>query len=170
VPKTIEDYLRLGYPFDVVPAEEGGYLIRYPDLPGCFTQIEAGEDIAAAAEEILQGWIAVALEDGDAIPLPNRSQRASGRFLLRTTRTMHADLVHEAAGEGVSLNAYVNTILAARHRRSVGTQRFSNVIPFNRVGRVNSNAAGTSGVDDREFDAFEVDEERRTETQPVLAV
>lgn len=117
MPHTLEDYVRLGYPFEVIPAEEGGHLVRYPDLPGCFAQVEEGEDVLAVASEILEGWLAVAIEDGDPIPLPGNAHRYSGRFVLRVSRTMHADLAREAERDGVSINAYINTILAARHAR-----------------------------------------------------
>ena len=71
MPQTLDDYLRLGYPFEVIPAKEGGCVVRFPDLPGCFTQVEVGDDILAVASEILAGWLTVALEDGDPIPLPS---------------------------------------------------------------------------------------------------
>lgn len=115
--QTLDAYLRLGYPYEVIPAEEGGHIVRYPDLPGCFTQIEEGEDIAAAATDILTGWLTVALEDGDPIPLPGVTTSHSGRFVLRMPRTLHAALAREAEREGVSINAYNNSILSARHRR-----------------------------------------------------
>ena len=117
MPHTLDDYLRLGYPLEVIPAEEGGHVVRYPDLPGCFAQVENGDDVLAVAAEILEGWLTVAIEDGETIPLPGNAHRYSGRFVLRVPRTMHADLAHEAEREGVSINTYLNTILAARRVR-----------------------------------------------------
>ncbi len=70
VPNKLKNYLRLGYPVEVVPAEEGGCLVRYPDLPGCLAQVEAGDDPSRVASEILEGWLAVPIADGEPIPLP----------------------------------------------------------------------------------------------------
>ena len=69
--QTLDEYLHLGYPFEVIPAGEGGHVVRYPDLPGCFAQVEEGDDIIAVATEILESWLIVAIAAGDPIPLPD---------------------------------------------------------------------------------------------------
>ena len=33
--KTIDYYMSLPYKLEIVPDEEGGYVARYPELPGC---------------------------------------------------------------------------------------------------------------------------------------
>jgi hypothetical protein len=40
----------------------------------------------------------------------------SGTFLVRVPKTLHTELARQAADEGISLNQYVNTILAAAAR------------------------------------------------------
>lgn len=128
MPQTVAEYIRLGYPLEVIPAEEGGHVVRYPDLPGCFTQVEEDDDLLAAAHGLLEDWLTVAIEDGDPIPLPGGSTRYSGRFVLRVPRTMHADLAREADREGVSINAYINIILAARNTRPAPLPRIDDVV------------------------------------------
>lgn len=45
--KTLNDYLKLPYRMEFVRDEaEGGYVVSFPDLPGCIT---CGESLTAAA-------------------------------------------------------------------------------------------------------------------------
>ena len=44
--KTLDEYMQLPYKMEIVPdLEEGGYVVSYPDLPGCLT---CGETIEKA--------------------------------------------------------------------------------------------------------------------------
>lgn len=113
--RTLVDYLGLGYVYEVVPAEEGGSVVRYPDLPGCFAQVEEDEDIRQVARDVLTEWLTLALEDSDDIPVPRAAREYSGRFVLRVPRSMHASLAMAADREGVSTNAYIVSLLAERH-------------------------------------------------------
>ena len=48
--KTLNEYLALPYRMEIVEdREEGGYVVSYPDLPGCLT---CGETIESAVEEL----------------------------------------------------------------------------------------------------------------------
>lgn len=113
--RTLDDYLGLGYVYEVVPAEEGGSVVRYTDLPSCFAQVEEGEDIRQVARDVLTEWLTLALEDGDDIPVPQAAREYSGRFVLRVPRSMHASLATAADREGVSTNTYIVSLLAERH-------------------------------------------------------
>lgn len=68
--ERFSEYPRGEYQFEVIHAKEGGYVVRYPDLPGCFAQVEAGDEPGSIASEILERWLAVAIVDGEPIPLP----------------------------------------------------------------------------------------------------
>jgi predicted RNase H-like HicB family nuclease/DNA-binding XRE family transcriptional regulator len=46
-------------------------LVEFPDCPGCQTFAEPGEDVSAVAQEALEGWLELHLEDGDAPPRPS---------------------------------------------------------------------------------------------------
>lgn len=54
--------------FEVIPCEEGGFVVRFPDLPGCLTQIEWDDDVLVVAEEIYDLWCSTAGEMGQKIP------------------------------------------------------------------------------------------------------
>lgn len=111
-PRTLQDYLDMPYRLEIVPGSYGNFVVSYPDLPGCITQVKRLKDAAPAAQEILQGWLELALEDGQAIPLPRQPEEYSGKFVVRITKSLHRKLVEAAEEEGVSLNAYAAELLA----------------------------------------------------------
>ena len=49
-------------------AEEGGYIVSIPEMPGCVTQAETFEEGLAMIRDALEGLLEVAVEDGDPIP------------------------------------------------------------------------------------------------------
>lgn len=96
----------------------GGYLITFPDLPGCMSD---GETEAEAVENGRDAFIAVvsALADmGRDIPAPSfgpddaAAPGASGKFVARVPKSIHAKLTTRAKAEGVSLNTLVLTLIA----------------------------------------------------------
>ncbi len=105
--RSLDYYLKLNYPVEIVECEEGGYFARVPDLPGCMTQAESMKELLENVREAKEVWLQGALEAGEEIPLPGGEGRCSGRLLLRMPRSLHARLVRDAEREGVSLNQYV---------------------------------------------------------------
>ena len=72
--KTIME--KLMYPFMtrvLLPEEGGGYLIEFPDLPGCMSDGETLEDAIENGKDALQCWIEAAAENGQEIPEPGSS-------------------------------------------------------------------------------------------------
>lgn len=66
--------------YPVVLTKEGSRtLASFPDCPGCQTFAEADEDILKLAQEALEGWLEVGLEDGEVPPKPSKSVRAPAR-------------------------------------------------------------------------------------------
>lgn len=62
--------MKLVYPAVFTPYEDGtgGYVVEFPDLPGCVT---GGDDMAEAvfmAEDAASGWVLIELEDGKTVP------------------------------------------------------------------------------------------------------
>jgi antitoxin HicB len=113
--KPLQYYLDLEYPYTVVP-DDGSYFIRFPDLPGCMTQVENAAEIAVMAEEIRTLWIEGEYEDGASIPEPSAPlSRYSGKFQVRIPKSLHRDLAEQAEHEGMSLNAWVNHLLAEQN-------------------------------------------------------
>ncbi len=111
--RPLEDYLALAYPFQVVADPENGFLVRFPDLPGCFTQVDTVDDIGSMAEEIRTLWIETEYERGADIPKPTYPEEYSGKFNLRLPRSLHRRLAEAADREGVSLNQYAVALLSA---------------------------------------------------------
>ncbi len=108
---------RLDYPFQVRPLGDedgGGYLIEFPDLPGCLSDGETVEEAIANGLDALQSWIATASEFGDPIPPPSRlpEDAYSGRWNMRAPKSLHRRLAERAKAEGVSLNTLAVTLLA----------------------------------------------------------
>jgi antitoxin HicB len=110
--EPLEHYLELQYPFRVEADPDGGYVISFPDLPGCLTQAETADEIGPMAEEARQLWIETEYAEGEPIPAPSYPEEYSGRFNVRLPKSLHRRLVEAAEREGVSLNQYVVATLA----------------------------------------------------------
>ncbi|HZG65383.1 MAG TPA: toxin-antitoxin system HicB family antitoxin [Herpetosiphonaceae bacterium] len=112
--KSLDDYLALGYPFHVLADPDGGYVVIFPDLPGCITQVETLDEVGPMAREISTLWLETAYEQGLEIPLPSYPQEYSGKFNVRLPRSLHRSLAEAAEQEGVSLNQYIVGLLSRR--------------------------------------------------------
>jgi predicted RNase H-like HicB family nuclease len=58
----------LNYTVFLEPAEEGGYIVYVPALPGCTTQGETVEEALDMAKDAIQGYLEVLKELGEEIP------------------------------------------------------------------------------------------------------
>ena len=102
-------------PFEVRPltdAEGGGYLISFPDFAECISDGESVEEAIENGRDALKATIAALKTRKLPIPSPNSGGIASGKFVARVPKTVHAQLATRAKAEGVSLNALVLTFLA----------------------------------------------------------
>lgn len=60
-----------------LPADEGGgYLIEFPDLPGCMSDGETIEEAITNGLDAMRGWIEAMRAEGHPIPKPTRSGAA----------------------------------------------------------------------------------------------
>lgn len=50
------------------PAEEGGYTVHVPALPGCFSEGDTLEEAKANAAEAIKCHVEGLLKDGDPVP------------------------------------------------------------------------------------------------------
>jgi predicted RNase H-like HicB family nuclease len=114
--RPLSFYLGVRYPIQIREQEGGGFFATVPDLPGCIAQGESLGEALDALKENREAWIREAYESGREIPLPEDKRSFSGKFIVRLPRSLHAQLVQAADREGVSLNQYVLTILAAAAR------------------------------------------------------
>jgi len=101
------------YPFELRPLSDddgGGWLIAYPDLPGCMSDGVSPEEAMANGKNALDAWLKAAAEVGREVPSPG--EMPSGKFIARVPRSLHARLTARAKQEGVSMNALVSAFLA----------------------------------------------------------
>lgn len=111
--KTLNEYLKMPYRMEVVEdPEEGGFVVSYPDLPGCITCGETMESAIANAKDARKAWLEAALEDGIKIPEPDSLSDYSGQFKLRLPRSLHRSLAEHSQREGISMNQYCVYLLA----------------------------------------------------------
>jgi antitoxin HicB len=115
--KDLKFYLNLRYPITIHSDPDGGYVAEIEELPGCMTQAETLDEVFKAIEDARQVWINGTYEMGQDIPLPRDMEEHSGKFMLRIPRSLHRNLARAAKREGVSLNQYVTTLLAAGVQR-----------------------------------------------------
>ena len=59
--------------FQFEEAEEGGYAVSVPDLPGCVSEGDTFEEALEMIKDAMSGWLLVAREHGD--PIPDKYQR-----------------------------------------------------------------------------------------------
>ena len=103
------------YPFEVRPLsseEGGGYLISFPDFAECISDGETVDEAIESGHDALKATVAALKAKKLPIPAPNSGGVASGKFVARVPKTVHAQLATRARAEGVSLNALVLTFIA----------------------------------------------------------
>jgi predicted RNase H-like HicB family nuclease len=62
---TIDDYLKMNYPIEVVKDEfEDGYVLSIPLLKGCITTAETIEEGMIMIEDAKREWIKAFVEEG----------------------------------------------------------------------------------------------------------
>ena len=111
--KTIEYYMNLPYKMEIVPnPDEGGYVARYPELPGCMTAGETVESVIKNAADAKKAWLEAALEEGTEIAEPVSLDDYSGQFKLRIPKSLHRTLAMHSKEEGVSMNQYCVYLLS----------------------------------------------------------
>lgn len=103
------------YPCTVrrMSADEGeGYMIEFPDVPGCMSDGSTPEEAIANGRDALKSVLLTKLEFKDPVPRPGAFAAASGQFRQRIPKSLHARLVARASQEGVSLNTLVTAFIA----------------------------------------------------------
>lgn len=115
--KTIEYYMNLPYRLEIIPdLDEGGYIARYPELPGCITVGDTLEETVSHVLDAKREWLTAALEDGRGINEPEKKpDKYSGQFKLRIPRSLHRSLAEHSRAEGISMNQYCLYLLTKNH-------------------------------------------------------
>ncbi len=111
--KTIDEYMRLPYRMEIIPdPDEGGFAVRYPELPGCMTCGNTPEEAVRNAADCKREWLTAAVEEGLPIPEPVHEEEYSGQFKLRIPKSLHKSLAEHSKAEGISMNQYCLYLLS----------------------------------------------------------
>ena len=85
--KTLNDYLVMNYRMEIVEdKDEGGFVVSFPELPGCITCGETIESTANALDA-KKVWLEAAMEEGVEIHEPGSLEDYSGQFKFRIPHT-----------------------------------------------------------------------------------
>lgn len=111
--KTLDDYMTMPYRMEIVEdTAEGGFVVSYPDLPGCITSGETLESAVQNALDAKKSWLIAAMEEGIEIHEPDSLEEYSGQFKLRIPRSLHRLLAEHSQKEGISMNQYCVYLLS----------------------------------------------------------
>ena len=116
--KTVDYYMNLSYKMEIVKDnDEGGYVVSFPELPGCSTIGNTIECAVRNAEDAKRAWLTAALEDGIEISEPDNDNNYSGQFKLRIPKSLHRSLAENSRREGVSMNQYCVYLLSRNNAK-----------------------------------------------------
>jgi antitoxin HicB len=113
VMRELEQYLALPYTIVLRRDEDGDFLTRVEELPGCVSHGATPEEALKNIEEAKEAWIAERIESGQPVPEPPvEDLLPSGKWVQRVPRTLHKRLSELAKRENVSLNQLVTSLLS----------------------------------------------------------
>ena len=70
--KTLNDYMAMSYRMEIVgDKDEGGFVVSYPDLPGCITEGNSLKGAINVARKALGQWRDHLVENKEEIPKPS---------------------------------------------------------------------------------------------------
>lgn len=92
--------------------EEGGFVVSFPDLPGCMSVGDTVEEAYTNAIDAKRAWLEIAIEDGVNINEPTNVDEYSGQFKLRIPKSLHKSLAEHSKQEGISMNQYCLYLLS----------------------------------------------------------
>lgn len=68
---NLEYYMALPYRMELIPdLDDGGFVVVFPELPGCLTMGDTLEEALSNAEDAKREWLTASLEDNYPIPAP----------------------------------------------------------------------------------------------------
>jgi antitoxin HicB len=106
---------RRPYPMRVYQEPDSGdWVAEVIDLPGCLGVGDTPEEAVKVAKGFIKDWLEEALAQGWTVPEPTKRPGASGKFVVRLPRSLHARLQELSEIEGTSLNQLVVSLLSER--------------------------------------------------------
>lgn len=125
-----EVFMRLAYPIDLIPQDEGGYLVSFPDIPEALTEGETKNEALSEATDCLIAALGGYINDRRDIPMPSSPKPGQETVIvpplvsakLALYQAMHeAQITRVALGKrlGVSEGA-VRRLLDLDHKSHIG--------------------------------------------------
>ena len=108
--------------FEITPLREderGGYLIAFPDYPGCMADGETPEAAIAEGRDALASYVATLRELGRPIPLAAKGSEQTLDEPIAAS--VQKALASRANAEGISVRALVARLLAEGLERRAGS-------------------------------------------------
>lgn len=109
--------MKLIYPaiFRPFSDESGGFVVEFPDLPGCVTEGKTLEEAIEMGIDAASGWILGELEDGESIPeaskykdiKPNENEMVN--LLLLDLDSYAEKYGEKAVRKNLTIPAWLNT-------------------------------------------------------------
>jgi antitoxin HicB len=124
----------LSYPVRLKAAEEGGFIVTFPDIPEAITQGEDVEDALHHAADALESALDFYFEDRRSVPAPSKPKR--GQRVI--------DLPVSVAAKVLLLNEMIRQkVRPAELARRIGTtpqevNRLTNIRHTTRIDRVDA--------------------------------
>jgi antitoxin HicB len=112
--KDSQYYASLPYTIIVEPWDDGDgiyWVAKIAELPHCLIHADTPEEAIKEIEEVKRDWIKSNLARGLAIPEPIQ-HKYSGQIRLRMPPSLHRLVSDRAKIEQVSVNQYMNMVLA----------------------------------------------------------
>ncbi len=113
---------KLIYPACFYPAEDGGYTVIVPDLPGCISEGDTLAEALEMATDAASGWILDELESGKPVPPPQNikdirlSHPESFVNLVILDMESYADKYgSKAVRKNLTIPAWLNTFAESQH-------------------------------------------------------
>ena len=91
----------LSYPVNLKAAEEGGFVVTFPDIPEAITQGEDVEDALLHAADALESALEFYFEDGRPVPAPSKPRRGQRMVELPASVAAKVLLLNEIIAQKV---------------------------------------------------------------------
>lgn len=93
------------YPAFVTP-DDGSLIVTFPDLPGCITQVDPGQDFDEVTSEALDLWLEDVLGNRQVPPTPKRHRAPAGSSVrpVRVSATLAAGVLIRQARAAAGLS------------------------------------------------------------------
>lgn len=127
----VDKILDKPYTRRLVPDETGGYVASIFEFPGCIAEGDSAEEAIHNLDKAAHSWVEVALASNYEFREPISFEGCSGKIALRIPRGLHRQVAELAEIEGVSLNTYLVSAIAAHVGESRGLSKAAKEIAEN---------------------------------------